>query len=113
MQPNRPFGYLDGRMFAFVPEEGTWFHLNPVRGELPVHEDARYTIIRYGNAHFLPGFGEALTKVAQPWIGSGARSIGSWPPEREATRIVIHGIGTRLVRAVFWEHVRFSDRRNF
>ena len=94
-----------------MAEEGTWFHLNPVRGELPVHEDARYTIVRYGNVHFLPGFGEALTKVAQPWIDSGAMDIGSWPPEREATRIVVHGIGTRLVRVVFWEHVRLLDRR--
>lgn len=106
MQPNRPLGYVDNRVFAFVPEQGTWLHLNPVGGVLPVHEDARYTILRYGNVHYLPGFGEALTKAAQVWIRTYGGSTGSWPPEREARRIVIHGVGTRLARVIFWEHVR-------
>ena len=88
--------------WAFLPERGQWIPVNELN-DLRVHRDARYAIVRFAELRFLPGFGDALTKASGVWTPEHA---WPWPPEEVSKNILIHGVGTRIVRVVFWAHVR-------
>ena len=96
----RPRG-TDNQLFAFIPDEGKWIGIEQT-SDFRVHEHARYAIVRFSYTRFLPGFGDALTKVYNCTVA------GYWPPEQEAEDILIHGVGTRIIRVVFWNRVRVA-----
>ncbi|PIL28191.1 hypothetical protein GSI_09728 [Ganoderma sinense ZZ0214-1] len=91
-------GRIDPRVWAFFPEQGKWVVIEKA-SDLRVPEHARYVIVRFTDIHFLPGFGDALERAEGLYTGMREET---WPPEEEATEIVIHGVGTRILRVVFW-----------
>lgn len=73
-----------------------------VNGQLSIHHNANYVLVRFANIKFLSGFSNSLTEASAVWEGARCRDIGSWPPEEEVTNIIVHSIGTRLVCIIFW-----------
>ena len=90
---------------AFLPDVGLWRDLFVIPdGTIRISPAAKTLLVRFADINFLDAFGENLTKAERPYNQHGV----VWPPSPEARDIVIHGLGSRLIRVIFWREVSFA-----
>ena len=102
MHPRHRFGPDHVHIEAFLPNFGTWCDLHNIPdGKARISPAANTLLVRYADILFCETFGEALIKAERPYNKNNVE----WPPTSEARDIVVHGVGNRLIRVIFWREV--------